>query len=194
MICFDGPETRSRPKDNTNVVRLFSLLELTDPERQVTYYDPGVGTLGSSRSWTPWAQAITRVLGLGFGMGLRENLGEAYAYLMSQYEDGDHLYILGFSRGAYTARALCGMLLKLGLLRDGSQNLVPICREALHRQQPRLGQAGPVRELHVPQARRRPPRCAGALPRAVGHGEGGGVAARRLEVARQPATEPGTIE
>ena len=43
VICCEGTGNQIKAKDNTNVVRLFSLLELTDPERQVAYYDPGVG-------------------------------------------------------------------------------------------------------------------------------------------------------
>src|ERR671913_369225 len=125
VLCLDGTGNQVQAKDSTSVVRLFTLLDLSQPVEQVAYYDPGVGTLGSSRSWSPWGQSLTKVLGLGFGLGLRENLGEAYSYLMSTYEDGDRIFIFGFSRGAYTARALCGMLLKLGLLRDGAQNLVP---------------------------------------------------------------------
>lgn len=124
MTCFDRTGNQIKAKDNTNVVRLFSLLELTDPEMQVAYYDPGVGTLGSSRSWTPWGQAITRVLGLAFGMGLRENLGEAHAYLVSHYEDGHHIYISA-SAAAGTPHAPCAACSQLGLLRDGSQTLVP---------------------------------------------------------------------
>jgi len=145
VICFDGTGNQVRARDNTSVVRLFSLLDLSDAARQVGYYDPGVGTMGSSRSWTPWGQATTKVLGLGFGMGLRENLGEAYEFLMRRYQDGDHIYVFGFSRGAYTARALCGMLLKLGLLRDGAQNLVPYAVSLFTARNPdwvRLGQFG----------------------------------------------------
>jgi uncharacterized protein (DUF2235 family) len=145
VICFDGTGNQIRANDSTSVVRLYSMLDLADSEQQIGYYDPGVGTMGSSRSWTPWGQAVTKVLGLGFGLGLRENLGEAYTFLMGQYEEGDRIYVFGFSRGAYTARALCGMLLKLGLLRNGSQNLVPYAVNLFTSRDPdwaRLGQFG----------------------------------------------------
>lgn len=145
VICFDGTGNQVQARDNTSVVRLFSVLDLSDATRQVGYYDPGVGTLGSSRSWTPWGQRTTKVLGLGFGLGLRENLGEAYEFLMRHHEEGDRIYVFGFSRGAYTARALCGMLLKLGLLRNGAQNLVPYAVNLFTSRDPdwaRLGQFG----------------------------------------------------
>jgi uncharacterized protein (DUF2235 family) len=51
-------------------------------------------------------------------------LGEAYIYLMRNYTPGDRIYIFGFSRGAYTARALAGLLTAVGLFRPGSENLV----------------------------------------------------------------------
>src|SRR4029450_6484448 len=90
----------------------------------VAYYDPGVGTFSSQGAWTPAARAISRGLGLAIGNGMRENLGEAYRYLMGTWEPEDRLYILGFSRGAFTARALAGMLYRVGLLHPGCENLV----------------------------------------------------------------------
>ena len=59
-------------------MRLFDLLHLRDPAKQVAYYDPGVGTFSSPAAWSPPARAISRYAGLMFGAGLRQNLGEAY--------------------------------------------------------------------------------------------------------------------
>jgi uncharacterized protein (DUF2235 family) len=44
VVCLDGTNNQLRAAGNTNVVRLFNLLELKDPSKQVAYYDPGVGT------------------------------------------------------------------------------------------------------------------------------------------------------
>jgi uncharacterized protein (DUF2235 family) len=68
---------------------------------------------------------VSRLLGLGFGVGMRQNLGEAYTFLLQHWEPGDRLYLFGFSRGAYTARALAGLLYRAGMLRPGCENLVP---------------------------------------------------------------------
>jgi uncharacterized protein (DUF2235 family) len=136
VICLDGTGNQVRATGNTNVFKLFGLLDLSDPARQVAFYDPGVGTRGSSRSWTPWGQATTKVLGLAFGFGLRENLGEAYTFLMREYADGDRIFIFGFSRGAYTARALVGMLQRVGLLRPGAENLLPYAVSAFTKHKP----------------------------------------------------------
>lgn len=129
VLCLDGTNNKIRSATNTNVVRLLALLDLDDAQAQVAYYDPGVGTFSSPAAWSPPARTASRLAGLAFGAGLRQNLGEAYAYLMSAHEPGDRVFVFGFSRGAYTARALAGMLEVFGLFRRGSENLVPYAVE-----------------------------------------------------------------
>ncbi len=137
VICLDGTNNQLKAAVNTNVVRLFAMLDLGEPTRQVGYYDPGVGTFSSPSAWTPPARTISRVAGLAFGAGLRQNLGEAYTYLIANYQPGDQIFVFGFSRGAYTARALTGMLDVFGIFRRGSENLVPYAVNAYARQQSR---------------------------------------------------------
>lgn len=124
-LCLDGTNNQVRGTANTNVVRLYDMLDLSDASTHVAYYAPGVGTFSSSAAWTPPARTISRYEGLAFGVGLRQELGQAYQFLMNAYEDGDQLFIFGFSRGAYTARALLGLLDAVGLFRPGAENLVP---------------------------------------------------------------------
>ena len=119
VICLDGTGAQPRATGNTNVVRLYSMLDLSDPEKQIAYYDPGVGTFSAAGAWTPLARWWSRTVGLAFGNGLKENLGEAYTWLMRNWQVGDQVYVFGFSRGAYNARALLGLLRTLGLLRPG---------------------------------------------------------------------------
>ena len=135
VVCLDGTNNQLRAAVNTNVVRLFDLLDLRDPEAQVAYYDPGVGTFSSPSAWSPPARTLSRYAGLMFGAGLRQNLGEAYSFVMSTYQQGDRIYVFGFSRGAYNARALTGMLDVFGVFRPGSQNLVPYAVNAYTKQQ-----------------------------------------------------------
>ena len=125
VVCLDGTGNQLRAKGDTNVVRLYALLDHSDPSRQMAYYDPGVGTFSASGAWTPIGRWFSRLLGLAFGIGLRQNLGEAYTWLMQHWEPGDRVYVFGFSRGAYAARALTGLLRTIGLMRAGSENLVP---------------------------------------------------------------------
>ncbi|MDJ0578994.1 DUF2235 domain-containing protein [Crocosphaera sp.] len=133
VICLDGTGIQFR-ENNSNIVRLYSLLE-KDSESQLAYYDPGVGTLGDPNFKTPIGKNITRFLGLAFGRGIIQNIEEAYSYLMEHYNNGDHIFIFGFSRGAYTARALAGFVHSFGLLDSGCQNLIPYAMK-LYRSEP----------------------------------------------------------
>ncbi len=125
VVCLDGTGAQLRATGNSNVVLLYRLLDHSDPSRQIGYYDPGVGTFAADGAWTPLARWLSRIGGLAFGFGLRQNLGQAYTWLMQNWVPGDRIYIFGFSRGAYTARALVGLLRAVGILRPGSENLVP---------------------------------------------------------------------
>jgi uncharacterized protein (DUF2235 family) len=73
---------------------------------------------------TPFSKSITKLGGLMFGWGLRNNVIEAYSFLMEQYEAGDRIFLFGFSRGAYTVRVLAALIHQAGLLRKGAQNLI----------------------------------------------------------------------
>jgi uncharacterized protein (DUF2235 family) len=123
VVCFDGTNNEFGP-ENTNVVRLVQALE-RDPSTQRLYYDPGVGTFPEP-GWVTWlGKKASEWLGLAFGAGLSWKLQEAYCYLMEMWEPGDRVFLFGFSRGAYSARVLAGMLHTIGLLPRGNDNLVP---------------------------------------------------------------------
>ena len=122
VICLDG--TKNEPEAGaTNVARIYDIAVKSD--EQVVYYDPGVGTMGARSAITGIGKTLTRIAGLIVGFGIRENIEEAYGFLMNTYRPGDRVYVFGFSRGAYTARALVGMLRTVGLLRPGADNLIP---------------------------------------------------------------------
>jgi uncharacterized protein (DUF2235 family) len=63
--------------------------------------------------------------GLALGAGFVANVGDAYRYLMNVFEEGDQVFVFGFSRGAYTVRALAGVLHMFGLLCPGNEGLIP---------------------------------------------------------------------
>ena len=123
VLCFDGTNCQFGP-ENTNVVRLAQVLE-RDPQRQRLYYDPGIGTLPEPNAFTRVQKWISKVYGLAFGGGLLGKVAEAYVFLMDSWEPGDRVFLFGFSRGAYTARAVAGMLYKVGLLTQGNEELIP---------------------------------------------------------------------
>jgi uncharacterized protein (DUF2235 family) len=122
VICCDGTGNEFG-EQNSNVIKLYKTL-VCDPG-QVSYYHPGVGTMGARNALTRIGKWWTRVLGLAFGYGISDNLADAYQFLMHTFAPGDHVFVFGFSRGAYTARALCGMLHIIGLLREGNIGLIP---------------------------------------------------------------------
>jgi uncharacterized protein (DUF2235 family) len=123
-ICCDG--TGNEISENiSNVLKLYRMMRKTDKTqpRQVVFYDPGVGTLARPDPWRKvWQDTIT-VLGLATGYGLDDNVLAGYEFLVDNYDDGDNIYLFGFSRGAYTVRVLAGLVHKIGLVSPQQVNL-----------------------------------------------------------------------
>lgn len=122
VICFDG--TWNTPDNNgdvggdnsTNVVKFYESVAEKDASGmvQLKWYDEGVGT-----KW------YNKVRGGAFGVGLSTNIQQGYKFLANAYEDGDEVYVVGFSRGAYTARSLVGLVRNSGLVTPDNLNRVP---------------------------------------------------------------------
>ena len=123
VICCDGTANQFA-QDRTNVVKLCYTLE-QDPARQIAFYHPGLGTMEPAGALTPATRKITRLLGMAVGYGLANDVRDAYTFLMNNYQDRDSVYLFGFSRGAYTARAVCSLLRMYGLIHAGNDPLVP---------------------------------------------------------------------
>ena len=123
VVCCDGTANEFA-KHNTNVVKLYSVLE-HDPARQVTYYHPGLGTMEPTGALTTFARKFTKILGMAIGYGLASDIRDAYTFIMSNFDEGDRLFLFGFSRGAYTVRAVASLLHMYGLIRPGNEPLVP---------------------------------------------------------------------
>jgi uncharacterized protein (DUF2235 family) len=123
IICCDGTGNEFGDH-NSNVVKLYGSL-IVDGRRQVGYYHPGVGTMGAPTASNRISKLWSMVMGLAFGAGLLANVSDAYRYLMNVFEEGDRVYLFGFSRGAFTARALAGVLHMFGLLCPGNEGLIP---------------------------------------------------------------------
>jgi uncharacterized protein (DUF2235 family) len=123
VICCDGTANEFA-SDRTNVVKLFFTL-VHDPLRQVAYYHPGLGTMEPSGTLTTTKRLVTKGLGLALGWGLEADIRDAYVFLMNQFGEGDRVFLFGFSRGAYTVRAVTALLHMYGLIRPGNEPLVP---------------------------------------------------------------------
>src|SRR5450759_1519897 len=108
VVCCDGTANEFAV-DKTNVIKLFSTL-IQDLARQVTYYHPGIGTMEPAGVLTPVRRHVTKIVAQAFGRGLDTDIRDAYVFLMRNYESGDRVFLFGFSRGAYTVRAIASLL------------------------------------------------------------------------------------
>jgi len=122
VVCCDGTGNKYGD-DNSNVVKLYTCLQ--ENAQQLTYYHPGVGTMGDPRHTNWFAKKASMAGGLAFGMGFTAALSDAYRFLMDHHADGDRIYLFGFSRGAYAVRALAGALRLYGLLCTGNEGHLP---------------------------------------------------------------------
>ncbi|QRV93686.1 choline transport protein [Ceratobasidium sp. AG-Ba] len=119
ILCFDGTGDQY-DHDNSNIVRFFQLLKKDDRSKQMVpavYYQAGLGTGINSRGPTnSLFNKISKAVDGAIATGLGTHVRGGYEFLMQNYTEGDRISMFGFSRGAYTARALAGMLHKVGLL------------------------------------------------------------------------------
>jgi uncharacterized protein (DUF2235 family) len=123
VICCDG--TSNQPStDMTNVAKLYFTL-VKDPLTQTTFYHPGVGTMEPPGALTWTEKTLTVLDGLAMGGGIQNDIRDAYVFLCDTFSPGDRVFIFGFSRGAYTARALTGLLKMYGLIQSGNAPLAP---------------------------------------------------------------------
>lgn len=123
VVCCDGTWNQPNKTYVTNVVKVArNVLQTIESGSsstqnnvsQVVYYDSGVGTAGFVDSLT----------GGGFGHGLELNIEQCYRFLIHNYQPGDKIYIFGFSRGAYTARSLVGLIRQCSILKKENAHLL----------------------------------------------------------------------
>lgn len=113
VLCSDGTGNSGGKGNGTNVWRIFNSIDLNSfregrsATEQVAFYDDGVGTERGR---------ILRAIAGGVGFGLSRNVRQLYIDLVRNYEPGDHIYLFGFSRGAFTVRTLAGLIAEGGIL------------------------------------------------------------------------------
>lgn len=117
VICADG--TWNRPEEDiatdfpTNVLLVARAIKpVSHNMKQHVFYDWGLGSYHD------------KLLGGGLGRGIHKNILDGYRYIVQNYAPGDKLYLFGFSRGAYTVRALCGLINNCGILKRADARLI----------------------------------------------------------------------
>ncbi|KAL4070342.1 hypothetical protein J3A83DRAFT_3177895 [Scleroderma citrinum] len=143
VLCFDGTGDQF-DNNNSNIVKFFSALKKDDPSHQMVYYQvrsailpldfpsltvgtikSGIGTYTIPQLVSPFWSKVTKTVDMMIGNHLDAHVMGGYEFLMQNYKEGDKICLFGFSRGAYTARALAGMLHKVGLLPQCNYQQVP---------------------------------------------------------------------
>jgi uncharacterized protein (DUF2235 family) len=115
IICCDG--TWNNPDDTkqkegeavSNVVKMARAIRPKDAKgvEQAVFYDWGIGTNGF----------LDKLVGGGIGKGIDKNIQDGYRFLVHNFVPSDEIFIFGFSRGAYTARSLVGLIRNCGILK-----------------------------------------------------------------------------
>jgi uncharacterized protein (DUF2235 family) len=135
ILCLDGTSNQYSAT-NTNVIKLYAMLDRARND-QLSYYQPGIGTIPPPGVWGRFKSWFLTRLDLAIAWLLSQHVTDAYRFLMRYYQEGDSVFIFGFSRGAYTARAVAGMLYKVGLLTQGNEELIPFAWDIFKREDDR---------------------------------------------------------
>lgn len=160
LLCDGTNNNLTGAQNDTHVVTLAEVLRRApDPDRLV-FYDPGVGNPGQLPGTTVWdklRRQFERIEGLAFGRGVFDNIAEGYIFLMRHWRnDADQIWVFGFSRGAFTARSIAGLVNRFGILQPQMESMVPSLLQlyfsdasrqgdAIARQATRLFAVGPER-------------------------------------------------
>jgi Uncharacterized alpha/beta hydrolase domain (DUF2235) len=121
VLCIDGTGDWAGT-NSTNVIEIF---ERCDRETQRVFYTGGVGTLANATALSKSRRMFLKLLDLAVATGLRDNVLQAYDYLVEEYEPGDRIYLFGFSRGAFACRLVAAVIHRFGILRREHKNLSP---------------------------------------------------------------------
>lgn len=139
VIACDGTWNRLDAAFPTNVAKLAQAVLTVSPDgaAQVACHLDGVGS-GRGTGWV--AKTVDRVLGGALGLGLMETLEDAYRFLVFAYAPGDEIFLFGFSRGAFMARSLAGLLRMCGIIERAHAGAIPAALQ-LYRRRASVGGA-----------------------------------------------------
>ncbi|KAJ2911348.1 hypothetical protein MD484_g9066, partial [Candolleomyces efflorescens] len=113
IVCIDGTANQFGMK-NTNVIEIYNLIKKATADNQRTWYNSGIGTYARPdwKSLRYYEQVLVHKIDLAIAWNFEKTVQAAYRWLADNYEDGDAIYLFGFSRGAFQVRALSAMIEK----------------------------------------------------------------------------------
>lgn len=121
VFCDGTWNNRDRTEHDTSVARLEEVVAGAQNQSgrvaQRTWYEAGVGATDGLTGAAAW---LDKLRGGALGRGLTQNIRDCYQFLVDNYQSGDRLFIFGFSRGAYTARSLAGLIRAAGIPGDAA--------------------------------------------------------------------------
>jgi uncharacterized protein (DUF2235 family) len=158
VVMCDGTGNQIQ-RNLSNVLKLFRIAIKND--KQCVHYNPGIGTIGSSDAWARLRSDVKSVFELATGYGLDDDMLSAYNFICRNFDSEDSIFLFGFSRGAYTVRAVAGMIHMLGLLPTDQLNIATYALRAYK-------QASEDNDFSIAWQFRRVAGCRDALIRFVG--------------------------
>ncbi|RXW15239.1 hypothetical protein EST38_g10616 [Candolleomyces aberdarensis] len=130
IVCIDGTANQFGKK-NTNVIEIYNLIMKETGDNQRTWYNSGIGTYARPhwRSLKYYKQVVSHKIDLAIAWNFEKTVQAAYQWLSDNYEDGDCIFLFGFSQGAFQVRALSAMIHKVGLIHKGNEMQIPFAYE-----------------------------------------------------------------
>jgi uncharacterized protein (DUF2235 family) len=116
-----GQDGGARPEQRiSNIYKMYRISRdhadtAIDPSQQVVFYDAGLGTDVGATALTAPVRFVQKLLGSVAGDGIKRNIADCYEFVINHYEEGDRIFLFGFSRGAYTVRSLANLLMLCGV-------------------------------------------------------------------------------
>ncbi|KAL1792987.1 hypothetical protein ACET3X_009494 [Alternaria dauci] len=138
VLCFDGTgNVFNGNTSDTNIVKLYDKFDRKEPT-QYHYYQTGIGTYHTNGGpinkgfFGNIKSNISKSIDSGFATTFDAHVIAGYRFVMRYYQEGDKIYIFGFSRGAFTARFLARMIYRVGLLSEGNEEMIPFAYDLYH--------------------------------------------------------------
>ena len=131
-----GQDGGVRPEQTvSNVYKLYRACHVgpenaVNPREQVAFYDPGLGTDIGATALTAPVRFVQKMLASVTGRGITTNIADCYEFIINHFEPGDRIFLIGFSRGAYTVRCVANLLMLCGIPTATDSGPIPKFRKA----------------------------------------------------------------